>query len=182
MALSATVYRFHVDLSDLDRHYYAALPLTVAQHPSETAQRMLVRVLVYCLCAEESLSFTKGLSTDEEPDLWSTQPDGRISHWIELGTPDLKRIRQAAAVADRVSIFAYGGQQVESWWQGLQKDTDKLNKVSIWRLQADDMLPLAEGLQRSMQLSCIIDEGMCTVSWDAGSVNTQVEPVYGAAR
>lgn len=182
MALNATMYRFHLDVSDMDRHYYGSTSLHVALHPSETPARMLMRVLAYCLNTEEGLVFTKGLSTESEPDLWKLDLHGEIAHWIELGTPDLKRVRRAVSRARRVSVYSYGGQAADQWWQRHASEFRKLEKLAVWSLQEDAFAPLVQGLERGMRLSCIIDDGECSLSWQGGMMSVRPERLTAAGR
>jgi uncharacterized protein YaeQ len=117
MALKATVVRAELQLSDMDRHHYAHYSLTLAQHPSETEQRLMVRLLAYALYADERLEFGRGLSTDEDPDLWQRDYGGEIERWIELGQPDESRVRKACGRARQVVVLNYGGRAAELWWE-----------------------------------------------------------------
>ena len=116
MALKATIFRVELQVSDLDRHYYAAHELTVARHPSETDERMMVRLLAFALHADPALAFTRGLSSDDEPDLWRHADDGTLAQWLEVGLPEPKRLRRACGRAREVTVFAYGGHAAELWW------------------------------------------------------------------
>ena len=107
MALKPTIYKFKIALTDLDRNYYDTLNLTIAQHPSETLERMMVRMLAFCINAQESLTLTKGLSTAEEPDLWAHTPDGRIALWIDVGEPAPDRIKKATRIAQMVKVYSF---------------------------------------------------------------------------
>ena len=109
MALKATVHKAELQVSDMDRHYYASHNLMLAQHPSETDQRLMVRLLVFALFADERLEFGRGISTDDEPDLWRKSLTGEIEQWIELGQPDESRIRKACGRAREVVLVGYGG-------------------------------------------------------------------------
>ena len=108
MALKATIYKAAVQVADIDRGYYADHELTLARHPSETEPRLMLRLLAFALNAAEGLEFGRGISTDDEPDLWQRDATGRILHWIDLGLPDERRLRRAAGRADRVTLYAYG--------------------------------------------------------------------------
>ncbi len=172
MALNATLFRFHLNISDLNRHYYDSVSLQVAQHPSETPQRMLLRLLAYVLNAAESLSFTKGLSTTEEPDLWQKNLSGEIEHWIELGTPDSKRIRRALGQARQVTIFAYGGQDLQPWWQSVEAEFRAKANCAAWQLFPEQIAPLVDALNRNMELSAVIDGDDITLTWQEGMLTT----------
>jgi uncharacterized protein YaeQ len=116
MALNATIYKAELQVSDMDRHYYATHALTLARHPSETEERLMVRLLAFALYADERLEFGKGLSADDEPDLWRKDYSGDIQQWIELGQPDEARIRKACGRAEQVVVINYGGRAADVWW------------------------------------------------------------------
>ena len=117
MAPNSTVYKVELQVSDMDRHYYATHVLTMAQHPSETVQRLMVRLVAFALHADERLEFGKGLSSDDEPDLWLKDRTGEITLWIDLGQPDEQRIRKACGRARNVVIVSYSGRSADIWWE-----------------------------------------------------------------
>ena len=117
MALKSTVVKAELQVSDLDRHYYATHNLTVAQHPSETDERLMVRLLAFALFAEERLEFGRGLSQDDEPDLWLKELTGEIDLWIDLGQPEEARIRKACGRARRAVVVTYSGRSADIWWE-----------------------------------------------------------------
>ena len=164
MALSATICKLELQVSDLDRHYYQTHRLTLAQHPSETALRLMVRILVFALNAEESLAFTRGLSTEEEPDLWSRNLAGGIEHWIDLGQPDVRRLKKACRQSTRVSVYSYGGQSARIWWQKNQSDCARLPGLKVVGLPAEQLDCLVPMLSRSMQLQCTSQSGFVWVT------------------
>ena len=116
MAIKATIFKAELQVSDLDRNHFATHSLTLARHPSETDERMMVRVLAFALHAHDALAFGKGLGADDEPDLWQKDLTGAIEVWIEVGQPDEKRVRRACGRAAQVFIYAYGDRIVDSWW------------------------------------------------------------------
>lgn len=116
MSPKSTVVKVELQVSDMDRHYYASHALTLAQHPSETDLRLLVRLLAFALHADERLEFGRGLSDEDEPALWRRDYTGAIEQWIELGQPDEARLRKAAGRAAQVVVVGYGGQASEQWW------------------------------------------------------------------
>src|SRR5690606_26170650 len=118
MALRATIYKADLHIADTDRHYYGSNALTIARHPSETDERMMVRLLAYALHAEEGLAFTKGLSETDEPDVWLKDLTGAIDLWIEVGHPDERRILKACGRAAEVVVYCYGGHASTVWWVG----------------------------------------------------------------
>ena len=128
MAPNATIYKIELQLSDMDRHYYATHALTLARHPSETDERMMVRLLAFALYADERLEFGKGLSTDEEPDLWRKELNGDIALWIDLGQPDPARIRKACGRARKVIVVNYGGRSADIWWEKSAEPLQRLEE------------------------------------------------------
>ncbi len=159
MALKATVFKAQVQISDLDRHYYESHTLTLARHPSETDTRMMVRLLAFCLFADAQLSFTKGLSTDEEPDLWQHSLSGEIERWIELGQPDERRVRQACGRAREVVVINYAGRAAQLWWQQHGANLGRLRNLRVLNLDATEVQALTELVERSMELQCTLDGG-----------------------
>ncbi|WP_230369927.1 YaeQ family protein [Paludibacterium denitrificans] len=116
MALSATIYKVNLTLSDMDRSYYASHNLTLAQHPSETIERLMLRLTAFALHASDTLSFTRGLCADDEPELWQKNYSDEIELWIDLGEPDEKRLKKACSRAEQVVLYSYGGRASEVWW------------------------------------------------------------------
>jgi uncharacterized protein YaeQ len=159
MALTATIFKAHLQISDLDRPYYGDHQLTLARHPSETEERMMVRLLAFALHADENLNFTKGLCVDEEPDLWLKSLTGEIELWIDVGLPDERRVRKACNRAAQVCLYIYGGRAAGLWWQ---RNADKLQRFSNLRvieLPEEQSKGLASLVQRSMALQCTIQDG-----------------------
>jgi len=118
MALKSTIFKAELSVADIDRGYYHDHALTIARHPSETDERMMVRLLAFALHADERLAFGRGLSTEDEPDLWQRDLTGAIDRWIDVGLPDERDVRKACGRAREVDVLAYGGRAVELWWQG----------------------------------------------------------------
>jgi len=162
MALKATVFKAELAIADMDRHYYHTHALTLARHPSETDERMMVRLLAFALHANEALEFTKGLSTDDEPDLWQKDFSGDIELWIELGQPDEKRIRKACSRARAVSVYCYSGNAAEIWWQHNRHLLERFDRLAVAAINTDTSQHLATLAQRSMRLQCSIQDG---VTW-----------------
>ncbi|MCG7757791.1 MAG: YaeQ family protein [Nitrosomonas sp.] len=172
MALKPIIYKFKIALTDLNRPYYDTLNLTIAQHPSETLERMMARMLTFCLNAQESLAFTKGLSTAEEPDLWAHTPDGRIALWIDIGEPAPERIKKATRIAQSVKVYSFNSKS-DVWWMQEQAKFNPLN-AAVFRFQWPDIQALAKLVQRTMDISVTVSEqsayvaaesGECEVSW-----------------
>ncbi|MFI3246511.1 MAG: YaeQ family protein [Ferrimonas sp.] len=171
MALKATVYKARIQLSDMDRHLYLEQPLTMAQHPSETDTRMMLRLLAWSLYANERLVFSKGLCEDDEPELWQKSYSDEIELWIELGTPDETRLRKACGRAQQVVLLAYGDNSVAVWWQKNQGKFSKMRNLTV--LQIDDAAAeqLAAMANRTMDLGVTISDGEISVSSELGYVS-----------
>lgn len=152
MALKATIYKAELQIADMDRHYYADHALTIARHPSETDERMMVRLAAFALFASETLSLTRGLSEVDEPDLWQLDLTGRVERWIDLGQPDERRIAKACGRADQVVVMPYAGRTAEIWWQQVKGKVERLDNLSV--LSLDDGVAEALGrlAQRAMRL------------------------------
>ncbi|SMF38635.1 Uncharacterized conserved protein YaeQ, suppresses RfaH defect [Alteromonadaceae bacterium Bs31] len=172
MALSSTIYKFTITLSDLNRDYYQALNLTVALHPSENTQRMMARVLAYCLHADEHLQFTKGLSTPEEPDIWCKTLDGQTLSWIEIGEPAADKLKKASRVAKEVWVYTFNSKSAV-WWQ---QEQAKISPLAVYVRQFNwpEIETLSAMLERKMEMSVTVsgdaafvacDKGECEVHW-----------------
>jgi len=172
MALKATICKAVLQVSDMDRNYYAEHALTVARHPSETDERMMVRLLAFALNAHELLAFGRGLSDTEEPDLWQRDLTGAIEHWIEVGQPDDKRLLRACGRADRVTVYAYGN-RAELWWKPLAEKLERAKNLAVWRVPASAVQSLEKLAGRNMQLQCTVQEGQLYFS--SGSETVQME-------
>ena len=180
MALKSTVFKAHLNVADMDRHYYADHTLTLARHPSETDERMMLRLLAFIFHAGEALQFTKGLSTDDEPDLWQKSLSGEIELWIELGTPDDTRIRKACAQAEQVVIFAYGGRAVSPWWEKVHGKVTRFDNLRIYEVKQNDCDALAELANRSMSLQCSVQDGQVNLGDGEGLVMVEPLLIYPA--
>ena len=173
MALKATICKASLQVSDMDRNYYAEHALTVARHPSETDERMMVRILAFALNAHEHLAFGKGLSDTEEPDLWQKDLTGSIEHWIEVGQPDEKRMRRACGRANRVTVYAYGNRP-ELWWKPLADQLERAKNLAVWRVPAPAVEALGKLAGRSMQLQCTVQEGQVYFSGEKETVQLEL--------
>jgi len=171
MALKATVYKAELQISDLDRHYYATHPLTLAQHPSETDERLMVRLLAFALFADERLEFGRGLSTDDEPDLWRKSLTGDIEQWIELGQPDESRIRKASGRARAVVVIGYSGRGFSLWWEKNGAALARCGNLTVLELPAGTAESLPVFLTRNVKLSCLIQDGEVQLMGDAGTIS-----------
>lgn len=164
MATKATIYKASLNISDMDRQYYASHSLTLACHPSETEERLMVRLLAFALYASESLQFTRGISTEDEPDLWDKDLTDHITHWIELGVPDESRVRKGCNRADQVTVVSYGPRNAVPWWE---KNRDKLTRFDNLRvifLTKESTEALTAMAARNMELQVTIQDGQAWVS------------------
>ncbi|MDF1643190.1 MAG: YaeQ family protein [Pseudomonadales bacterium] len=173
MALKPTIYKFNIALSDVNRNYYDTLNLTVAQHPSETQERLMARVLCFCIHAHEQLAFTRGLSEVDEPALWAKTLDDQISLWIDVGEPSVDRIKKATRIAKQVYVYSFNSKS-DVWWNQSRDKFEQL-PVSIFRLCHQEIQDLAKLLQRTMDISVTItgesaytaaELGECEVHWE----------------
>lgn len=147
----------------MDRHYYQPHALTLAQHPSETEERLMLRVLVFALHASESLAFTKGLSSDDEPDIWQKSLSGDIELWIELGQPSEKRLRKACGRARQVLVYTYGRNTVEPWWKQIEPQLSRFNNLVVFYIPPAITKALASSAQRNRSVQVNIQEK--EISW-----------------
>ncbi len=164
MALKSTIYKAELQIADMDRHYYADHSLTVARHPSETDERMMVRIAAFALFAHERLEFGKGLSDVDEPDLWQKDLTGAIDPWIDVGQPDERRIAKASGRAGEVNVIAYGGRTSDLWWQGVRSKVERLRNVQVLSLTEEVAAALAGMAERTMRLQCTVQDGEAWLS------------------
>ena len=156
MAISSTIIKGSINIADMDRNYYQSHDLTVAQHPSETDYRFMIRLIAFMLNASERLSFTRGLSSDEEPDVWEKTLTDEIDLWIDLGQPDEKRIRKACGRARQVKIYTYNERKAKVWWELQNQKLERFSNLNVFHINAPDIESM---INRSMQLNCNIQDG-----------------------
>jgi len=169
MALKSTIYKIDLNIADMDRQYYGQHNLTVARHPSETDERMMVRVIAFTLFASESLAFGKGLSDEDEPDLWQKDLTGAIELWIDVGLPTEKDIRKAVGRAQQVAVVLYGGKVADMWWEQNSKALLKLNNLTVINLpETEELANIAE---RGFDVSCTIQDGQIMVGHSNGTLH-----------
>jgi uncharacterized protein YaeQ len=171
MAPNATIYRLELQVSDMDRHYYAGHALTLAQHPSETPVRLMARVIAFALNAHERLEFGRGLSNDDDPDLWLRDYTGDVEHWIDLGQPDESRIRRACGRARVVTVVNYSGGAADIWWAKAAGSLSRLKNLSVVDLEPASVEAAAGLLERSMNLTAMIQDGQLQLIGDRGDVS-----------
>lgn len=169
MASNATIYKAVLQIADLDRQYFQDHAVTLARHPSETEERMMVRVLAFALHADEALSFGRGVSTEDEPALWKRDLTGMIDLWVEIGQPDEKTLRQACGRAKQVIAYVYGARSAEVWWANQSPSLDRLKNLAVTLLPIESVRALAQMAKSSMQLQWTIQDGHL---WIADSIQT----------
>jgi uncharacterized protein YaeQ len=157
MALKATIYKAELSIADMDRNYYETHALTLARHPSETDERMMVRLLAFAIHAHEHLTFTKGLFDVDEPDLWQKDLTGAIQLWIDVGQPDDKKIMKGAGRSERVVVYSYSATS-HIWWKQLANKVDRAKNLDVINLPAEATEALGKMAQRTMQLQCTIQD------------------------
>ena len=175
MAAKATVYKAELSVSDMDRHYYATHALTLALHPSETEERLMVRLLAFALNASERLAMGRGISsTEEEPDLWARDLTGAIDLWIEVGQPDEQRLRKACGRAKEVRVYCYSGRSAAVWWQKSEADFARFANLKVFDVPAELTAQLGKLAARNMQLQCLVQDGHAQLLADAGTVDVEL--------
>jgi uncharacterized protein YaeQ len=174
MALNATIFKANLQIADIDRNYYADRAVTIARHPSETDERMMVRLLAFARHAHDALAFGKGLGSDDEPDLWQKDLTGAIDLWIDVGQPDEKRVRRACGRAEAVFVYCYGGRGADLWWSRSSDKLDRTDNLTVINLPLAATRSLAKLARRSIQLQLTLQDGQI---WVADSEQTvTIEP------
>lgn len=183
MALKATIYKAQIQLADMDRNIYGDHNVTIARHPSETDERMMIRLLAFALNAPAddhhgALEFAKDLWDTDEPSLWQKDLTGQIVQWIDLGQPDDKRVMKSAPRAERVAVYSYTS-STPIWWNGIATKITRASNVTVWQVPAEQSQQLATLAQRTMQLQVTVQDG--TVWVGDGTQSTEITPqkLYG---
>jgi len=178
MALKATIFKADVQIADMDRHYYQDHSLTIARHPSETDERMMMRVLAFIIHAHEALVFGKGLSSEDEPDLWQKDLTGAIDLWIEVGQPDDKRILKACGRSARVLIYSYSATS-NIWWNQVGSRIERARNLTVINVAPAVSMALAAFAQRNMQLQCTIQDGQIWITSNDETVQVDLTVLQG---
>jgi uncharacterized protein YaeQ len=179
MALKATIHKAEVQLADMDRNHYADLSLTIARHPSETDERMMARLLMYALHAQEGIALGKGLSDVEEPAVWVKDMTGAIQLWIDIGQPDEVRLRKACGRAGQVVVLCYAS-SCDIWWKQIESRLARLRNLTVLRMPAETAQALAGLAERSMRLQCLVQDGAVSLSSDAATVEVELVTLRSA--
>ena len=164
MAQKSTIYKVELSVSDMDRHYYETHNLTIAKHPSETDERLMVRILAFALNANEKLEMTRGISTDNEPDIWQKSLSGELELWVALGLPGEKIIRQSCGKSDEVIVYCYGGKTAEMWWEKVKNKTTRFDNLQVVNFSVKDSSALGIQASRSMKIQVNIQDSDVMVS------------------
>ena len=183
MAIKSTIYKANLSIADIDHGYYADHALTLARHPSETDERMMVRLVALALNAHKlqtvcngdgTLAFGAGLSDPDEPDVWLRDFTGQTRLWIEAGQPEDKPLIKACGKSDEVMLYTFA-HSAEVWWKGMESKLSRPKNLSVWRLPSDACKELSAMAERSMQLQATIQENQLMLS--SGSATVIVEPL-----
>ena len=165
MALKPTIYKLTIAISDFNRDYYDTAQLTVAQHPSETLERMMARIIAYCLNAQENMSFSKGLSNAEEPDIWVKTLDDQIKLWIDMGEPVAERIKKSSRSAPEVKVYSFNSKS-NTWWEQTKGKVQAFSNVKYYQFDWVQMQVLATFAERTMDWSITISGDMVYIVAD----------------
>lgn len=174
MALKSTIFKAELTVADIDRHVYGTFLLTIARHPSETDERMMVRLLAFAFNAHERLEFGRGISSEDEPALWQRDLTGAVVDWIEVGLPEPRLLRRACGRADRVLLYTYGGRAVDVWWQQQSAALTALDKLHVFDIPIDTSRALAAMASRNMQLTATIQDGQLLLNDANGAVTADL--------
>ncbi len=175
MALKSTIFKVELQVSDLDRNHFATHALTIARHPSETDQRMMVRVLAFALNADEALEFGRGLSSEDEPDLVKRDLTGSIDLWIDVGLPDERAIRKASGRAREVKVYVYGGRSAAMWWTQNEGDLARLRNLTVVEIPDEVSTSVTALVTRNMRLDCTIQDAQVWLAANGETIH--FEPV-----
>jgi uncharacterized protein YaeQ len=183
MAIKSTIFKANLQIADIDNAYYADHALTLARHPSETDERMMIRLAALALNAHKlqtvcggdgTLAFGAGLSNPDEPDVWLRDFTGQTRLWVEVGQPEDKPVIKACGKADDVQVYCFH-HAAEVWWRGIENKLTRPQNLSVWRVPTEASQALAQLAQRSMQLQATVQEGVLTLGDEKRTVD--IEPV-----
>jgi len=178
MALPSTIYRATIHLSHVDRGIYETLQATLARHPSETAERLVLRLLAYAVCSGPELAFTRGIGAGDEPDLWVKGPDDRVALWVEVGTPEPERLLKAARHAGRVVLLASGPNR-HRWDEQHLSRLAGIPNLTVIGLDFALVRHLADGLERSIVWDVTVTGGALYVTTAGETLDAPLEPLAG---
>ncbi|CAM3497285.1 YaeQ family protein [Parendozoicomonas haliclonae] len=171
MALKATIFKAELQIADMDRGYYKTHAVTTARHPSENNERMMVRLLAFALNASDDLQFTRGLSTDDEPDIWEKDLVGSVQTWIEVGLPDERRIRKGCNQSEKMVIYAYGDRSAPVWKEQNKAVLKRFDYLQVIFLPEAEVEAMADMVERTMDLQFTVQDEVIMLSSSAGTVD-----------
>ncbi len=180
MAIKPTIYKLKISLSDLNRDIYDSLNLTIARHPSETMERMMVRVLAFCLNTREQLIFCKGLSDTDEPDLWAHSLDGNLELWIDVGEPAADRVKKSSRMAGQMRVYSFNN-KAPTWWQ---QNRDQLSQllVDVYRFDWEQVQALAAISDRGSDFSVTLSADSVYVASELGECELKLDTLQENSR
>jgi uncharacterized protein YaeQ len=181
MALKATIFKANLQIADMDRSVYADHGVTIARHPSETDERMMMRLLALALHVPAdtnhgTLEFAKGLWDPDEPDLWHKDLTGQLIHWVEVGQPDDKRLMKACGRAEQVTVICFS-HSAQIWWNGIKNKLTRARNLQVWQVDAAQSQALAALAQRTMQLQVTVQDGAVWVGDGTRTVEITPKPM-----
>ncbi len=180
MAIKATIYKANIHIADMDRGHYEELNLTIARHPSETDERMMVRIFVFALHAAEGLKFTEGIAAKEdEPDIWLKNLMGDIDLWIDVGLPDDKKMKKACNRSEKVYVYPYAGRNLQTWWKPIALRLSKQKNLNVVALPQEATKALAKLAQRTMTLHFNVQDGQVWMGDLGNNILVEREVVFG---
>ncbi|TLU64118.1 YaeQ family protein [Thalassotalea litorea] len=176
MAQKSTIYKASMQVSDLNREIYPHFQLTVARHPSETERRFMLRLMAFAHQYHEQLELCKGISADDEPDIWIKNFSDEIELWVELGQLDEKRLKKASNRAHKAVIYCYGSAS-DIWWQKVQHKASQFSNLTVWQVNDEQSTALTQLLQRTMELQFTIDGSQIWVSDENSAIEVDIIPL-----
>jgi uncharacterized protein YaeQ len=181
LALKSTIFKAELSIADIDRGHYRDYALTLARHPSETDERMMIRLLAFALHADERLAFGRGLSTDDEPDLWRRDLTGAVEQWIDVGLPDERDVRKACGRAAEVHVYAYGGRACALWWAKAGPALARQDALAVHEIPQEASIALSRLAARTMRLQCTIQDGHIFLGNGENSVPVELNALKSRA-
>jgi uncharacterized protein YaeQ len=181
MAQNSTVFKIYLQIADMDRNYYADHSLTLARHPSETDERMMMRLLAFVMNAQDRLEFTRGICVEDEPDLWLKSYADEIELWLEVGLPSEKRLKKACNRSQQMVLITYGSDQAfNPWWDGVKKLVTSQKHLTVYRVSEDQSDALTALAARGAQISASITDGQIWLNSEVGSATLDPQQIYPA--
>ena len=177
MALKPTIFKMNINVSNLDQDVYETIPLTIAQHPSETTERMVTRILAFVLNNQEFLSFTKGLSEADDPDIWAKNYSDEFLLWVDVGEPGFERIKKACRQAKSVKIYTFNTKS-NVWWKQSLKDFSKIT-AQVYQFDFEQIQSFASLVERTMDFSITLTDNVFYIAADKGSCEVNLTTLKG---